>query len=150
MGLDMYLTARRSFWDYVDGGETAKQIHKLFPELPDDTETSGTAVSVQFGYWRKANAIHHWLVQNIQNGKDECQVTWFSREDMKKLLDIVSGVLANKDTAPVFLPTADGFFFGGTEYDDWYWEKMEYTKSILEKALDPSMDKWDFYYQASW
>lgn len=142
MGLDMYLTARRSFWDHMNGGESAKQIHKLFPELPEVSVSSGTTVSVQFGYWRKANAIHHWLVQNIQDGKDECQETYFSREDMKKLFDIVSDVLANKNTAPDLLPTANGFFFGGTEYDDWYWEQMEYT--------DPLMDKWDFYYQASW
>lgn len=151
MGLDMYFTARRSFWNYMEGAEEkVKQIHGLFPELPENTETSGTNVSVSFGYWRKANAIHNWFVQNVQGGKDDCQESWVSPEDIQKLLDVVNKVLADTTLAPELLPTADGFFFGGTEYSEWYWRDIEYTKKLLEKALDPAMKDWHFYYQASW
>jgi len=150
MGLDMYLTARRSFWDYQDEGVGAARVQALFDELPDDIETSGTSVSVQFGYWRKANAIHNWFVQNVQGGEDNCQESWLSPDDMQKLLDTVNKVLADTSLAPTLLPTTSGFFFGGTEYDEWYWRDLEYTKRVLEKALDPAMDKWSFYYQASW
>ena len=150
MGLDMYLTARRSFWDYQDEGVGAARVQALFDELPDDIETSGTSVSVQFGYWRKANAIHNWFVQNVQGGEDNCQESWLSPDDMQKLLDTVNKVLADTSLVPTLLPTTSGFFFGGTEYDEWYWRNLEYTKRVLEKALDPAMDKWSFYYQASW
>ena len=150
MGLDMYLTARRSFWDYQDEGVGAARVQALFDELPDDIETSGTSVSVPFGYWRKANAIHNWFVQNVQGGEDNCQESWLSPDDMQKLLDTVNKVLADTSLAPTLLPTTSGFFFGGTEYDEWYWRNLEYTKRVLEKALDPAMDKWSFYYQASW
>ena len=150
MGLDMYLTARRSFWDYQDEGVGAARVQALFDELPDDIETSGTSVSVPFGYWRKANAIHNWFVQNVQGGEDNCQESWLSPDDMQKLLDTVNKVLADTSLAPTLLPTTSGFFFGGTEYDEWYWRDLEYTKRVLEKALDPAMDKWSFYYQASW
>ena len=150
MGLDMYLTSRRSFWDYQDEGVGAARVQALFDELPDDIETSGTSVSVPFGYWRKANAIHNWFVQNVQGGEDNCQESWLSPDDMQKLLDTVNKVLADTSLAPTLLPTTSGFFFGGTEYDEWYWRDLEYTKRVLEKALDPAMDKWSFYYQASW
>jgi hypothetical protein len=150
MGLDMYFTARRSFWDWKDEGAGARQVLALFPELPEEMETSGTSVSAQFGYWRKANAIHNWFVKNVQGGEDECKEHPVYREDIQRLLDTVNKVLADTSMAPVLLPTAEGFFFGGTEYNEWYWRDIEYTKRLLERALDPKMKDWDFYYQSSW
>jgi hypothetical protein len=150
MGLDMYLTARRSFWDYEDQGENARKVLALFPELPEEVETSGTAVSVNFGYWRKANAIHNWFVENVQDGKDDCQESWLSPDNIQSLLDTVNKVLADTTLAPSLLPTTEGFFFGGTEYNEWYWRDVEYTKGLLERMLDPKMKDWHFYYQASW
>jgi hypothetical protein len=150
MGLDMYFTARRYFWDYKDDGAGARQVLALFPELPEETETSGAFVSVQFGYWRKANAIHNWFVKNVQGGEDECNEHPVYREDIQRLLDTVNKVLADTSMAPVLLPTAEGFFFGGQEYNEWYWRDIEYTKRLLERALDPKMKDWDFYYQSSW
>lgn len=150
MGLDMYFTARRTFWDFIDRGGTARKILDIFPELPDDIEPSGTSVTVNFGYWRKANAIHNWFVQNVQGGKDDCQESWLSPDHMQALLDTVNKVLANTSLAPDLLPTKSGFFFGGTEYDELYWRDVEKTKKILENALDPKMKGWQFYYQASW
>ena len=150
MGLDMYFTARRSFWDYMDDGAGARQVLALFPELPEETETSGAYVSVHFGYWRKANAIHNWFVKNVQEGEDKCREHPVYREDIQRLLDTVNKVLADTSLAPALLPTAEGFFFGGQEYDEWYWRDIEYTKLLLERALDPKMKDWDFYYQSSW
>ena len=152
MGLDMFFTARRSFWNCKEGDEEkAMQIRALFPELPEDIEASaGISVSIPFGYWRKANAIHNWFVENVQGGKDKCQKSWVSPEHMYSLLDTVKKVLADASLAPTLLPTTDGFFFGGTDYNDRYWRDLEYTKALLEKALDPAMKDWHFDYQASW
>jgi len=46
------------------------------------------------------------------------------------------------------LPTTEGFFFGGTDYDQYYLEDLEVTKKILEGVLRDQTG--DFYYQASW
>lgn len=46
------------------------------------------------------------------------------------------------------LPSASGFFFGSTEYDQYYLEDIDLTIKQLEKALENSDD--DFTYQASW
>jgi hypothetical protein len=47
------------------------------------------------------------------------------------------------------LPTASGFFFGSTEYDEYYFEELERTERELNELL---RDKtWDYLeYQASW
>lgn len=46
------------------------------------------------GYWRKANQIHQWFVDNIQDGVDDCgwhrEVT---EQDLKSLLDTCQTVL---------------------------------------------------------
>jgi hypothetical protein len=151
MGLDMYFTARRYLWSFPEDGPDSKlgaQIKQLFPDLPENAKFKN--IEVEFGYWRKANAIHNWFVQNVQEGKDECQETYVSDEDIQKLLDTVNKVLADTSLAPSLLPTASGFFFGGTEYNEWYWRDLEYTKELCERALDPKMKGWDFYYQSSW
>jgi len=151
MGLDMYFTAHRFLWTFPEDGpdqKIAKAIKEHFPELHEDAQFN--TVRVEFGYWRKANAIHDWFVQNVQDGKDECQEAYVSRESIQKLLDIVNKILADTSLAPTLLPTADGFFFGSTEYNEWYWKDVEYTKKILEKALSPDMKQWDYYYQSSW
>ena len=59
--------------------------------------------------------------------------------------------------AEELLPTCDGFFFGGTEYDKYYFNDIDKAMKILdacikfleekEKAKDYS---WGLYYQASW
>ena len=45
------------------------------------------------GYWRKANAIHQWFVEHVQDGSDDCQNDYVSKEDMEALLDAVNTVL---------------------------------------------------------
>lgn len=57
-------------------------------------------------------------------------------------------VMENKKLAEELLPTAEGFFFGGTNYDQYYYEDLEQTKEILENALKE--EDGDFYYRASW
>lgn len=40
------------------------------------------------GYWRKANQIHNWFVQNIQNGKDDCECYELTKDNCEKLLEL--------------------------------------------------------------
>ena len=50
--------------------------------------------------------------------------------------------------AKKLLPTHQGFFFGGYDYDQYYYECIDDTIKILEKALKDK--KKEFYYQSSW
>lgn len=44
-------------------------------------------------------------------------------------------VLEDDSVARTLLPTKEGFFFGGTEYDQWYWEDLNYTSKALKNVL---------------
>lgn len=184
MGLDMYLSATR----YCSGGyDHAKpEEKKLFSDIiqsvglnPEQAERSLT-LKVGVGYWRKANAIHSWFVREVQDGKDECQSSHVSREQLLELKVLCQKVLASKrkkgkvyqgttwtdgkkedmyedgevlaDTklAEELLPTQSGFFFGGTGYDQYYLQDLEETVKIVDNALALPEAEWDFEYQASW
>lgn len=145
MGLDMYLFAKRFMWynedDLKDG------VTKVFKDLPEGI----TAKEVQFeaGYWRKANHIHKWFVDNVQEGNDDCGYYYVSKDDVDKLLETCRTVLNDRTLAGKLLPTQSGFFFGGTEYDDYYFEDIELTVKILERVkLLPS--GFDLEYHSSW
>jgi hypothetical protein len=50
------------------------------------------------------------------------------------------------------LPTQDGFFFGGTDYDEWYFQGLKDTITIIERCekLVEENDNWYFEYNSSW
>lgn len=132
------------------------------------------------GYWRKANAIHKWMVENVQDGQDDCKEYHFGEEQMEKLLDaceqvvkfskLVKGKIQNgtrytkekgeeptiedgkiiKDpsVAIALLPTNSGFFFGSTEYNEWYLKDIKNTVKILKEAL--ANEEGEYYYSSSW
>lgn len=94
MGLDMYLHAEKFVrgWDHSKDPAFDKIID-LVGVRPDDGSPH-VEVSVCIGYWRKANQIHNWFVQNVQGGVDECQDSYVSREKLTELLGICKTVLA--------------------------------------------------------
>ena len=102
-------------------------------------------------YWRKANQIHKWFVDNIQDGNDDCGNYIVTKEQLERLLSICMHIKANPDSAWKHLPTQSGFFFGGTEYDQWYWEDIDYTIKALETVLkETDFDNWIVFYSSSW
>jgi hypothetical protein len=60
-------------------------------------------------------------------------------------------VLDNHDLAEVLLPTKSGFFFGSTEYDDWYFDTIEETYNDVKRILNTfDFENRDIYYYESW
>ena len=114
-----------------------------------DNELPTAYVDVKVAYWRKQNAIHNWFVEECQNGEDECQTVYVGREKLEELRDLCREVLADPTLASDLLPTSNGFFFGSTDYDKWYWEGLTYTANTIDKLLTMSND-WDFEYSSSW
>lgn len=153
MGLDMYLYAKNYLSDMQpEDKERAEEIEKLFPELADIKNKYGSAIktiTAEIGYWRKANAIHNWFVTNVQSGVDDCSSYYVSRDDLNKLRNLCETALNSRDKAYEILPTTSGFFFGCTEYDDWYFKTLENTIEIIDNALKLS-DEWSLEYQSSW
>lgn len=179
MGLDMYLEARK----YVTRVDWAKvprrkegepeinpndyltpdyeKLTEFFPaELIKHSE-SGSHVAINIGYWRKANQIHGWFVDNIQGGEDNCQDYHVERSNLVELLELVTKVLEGDEgdshLARELLPVRSGFFFGnydeGEGYDEWYYEQLKYTQTLLTdilSAIPENEYKYDIYYSSSW
>lgn len=143
MGLDMYLRAK--FHPVFAADQTI--TNKIKETLPNGVSFQSLTVNV--GYWRKANQIHAWFVENVQESVDECQESYVSREDLILLRDTCKLVLSKRSKAPELLPTRSGFFFGSTEYDEGYFQDLIDTVAIIDIALTLS-DDWDFSYYASW
>ena len=121
-------------------------------------------IFISLGSWRKANHIHNWFVDNIQDGIDNCGVYEVSKEQLEKLLDTCKEVLINSNLigqeghkyikepsmARRLLPTTS-FFFGSTEYDDWYLENIKLTIEIVEEVLKTTdFEKEIVMYSSSW
>lgn len=152
MGLDMYLKGRRYISSYNDQDQPVRDgVREHFPELQGDAWTDNPVqeVTAEVGYWRKANQIHKWFVDNVQGGEDECRPHSVSRENLIQLREICTTVLADPRQAAELLPTASGFFFGSTDYDQYYQQDLESTVAIIDRAL-ALPESWDFEYQSSW
>ena len=164
MGLDMYFRAKQYLSDYVD---TDKEIKTQISEIVKgfNTEWSVKEITYEVGYWRKANAIHNWFVQNVQDGEDDCKEYYVTSESIIELYNTILECLEGGiDVAVEKLPPQEGFFFGSTTIDEWYWQDLEDTKRMLEplvnafkEAEEMGVDaykhpvfRFDYYYQSSW
>ena len=115
MGLDMYLFRRTK-----------------------DRSGEGEEVT----YWRKANQIRQWFVSNCGYKEDaDCVAFPLTREQLIKLRDDCAAVLNGDVLAEEVLPTSDGFFFGNTEYDEWYFKDLEYTYKEVDRVIKET--DWD-------
>ena len=169
MGLDMYLQIRKNEYCskyYKDEGfdiklELPKDASRFFPNLTDLTVSRTTDYTV--GYWRKANAIHNWILKNCaardgwDNPIDDCRPIEIPLESLEELFITCKKVLTDHSLAKELLPTADGFFFGSVEYDKDYFDDIKMTIDIIEPVikfmkhmLEIKDYTWSIIYEASW
>ena len=151
MGLDMYL--------YANSKRTCKDALRAMndtQEWKDWYAKRGIAM-----YWRKANAIHNWFVENVQGGEDDCHTYDVEPRQLVELRDLckqvidasklveqtecdpygsaafpVYKVIEDPSVAEELLPTTSGFFFGSTAYDEYYLADLEYTANAIQKMLE--------------
>lgn len=145
MGLDMYLIGKKYVSQYSDEVFHTK-LNALAKEMGIDYPIN--EIQFELGYWRKCNQIHNWFVENVQDGTDDCGTYYVQQENLIALYNVCKEVLEDHSKAEELLPTQSGFFFGGTEYDEYYFQDLERTIKILE----PLLKEQDFpiYYNSSW
>ena len=152
MGLDMYL--------YANSKRVCKDALRAMndtQERKDWYAKRGIAM-----YWRKANAIHNWFVENVQDGEDDCRTYDVEPRQLVELRDLCKKVIAasklvpdkvvsgyeGRNMTPMYeviedpsvamelLPTTSGFFFGSTAYDEYYLADLKYTADAIQKMLE--------------
>ena len=159
MGLDMYLTKKTSVknyaWDAKEKKKYKVSVRRGGEDIAHIKKERITAIEEDIMYWRKANAIHDWFVKNCQEGIDDCRTAYVSEEQIKELLELLNKVIQNKHNPNLvaeLLPTTAGFFFGGTEYDEYYFQVIENTIKVLQEEVDVMSEEtyFDYYYYSSW
>jgi hypothetical protein len=76
----------RGFSAYVEG-------EGFIPKKIEDKTISYTKEVYEVAYWRKANEIHKWFVDNVQNGVDDCNNYKVTLEDLYNLNEVISKIL---------------------------------------------------------
>ena len=152
MGLDMYLYKKNYIWsgEWVNPEAKQEVIVKTGGEVDKHIKPERVKYVVEeVAYWRKANSIHKWFVDNCQYGVDDCRNAYVDREKLEELLELCKQVKADPDKAHELLPTQSGFFFGSTQYDEWYFEDINNTIEMLEGILSDETGD-EFEYHSSW
>ena len=183
MGLDMYLSKKTYVkqWEHQTpenrysvsvkkGGKTCKEIKSR----------RISHIEEEIAYWRKANQIHGWFVNNTAEITPDIRYN-VTREDLENLLDTCKKVLKllnkskkstkqvksgwdsdgviyddvevydNVDEIMELLPPTQGFFFGSDDIDEWYKENIISTIKVLEDELKDENNLYsDYEYYASW
>jgi hypothetical protein len=165
MGLDMYLHAKKYVekinWNALHNNDelSYNSPEAIYPKWNDIVESAemqdvatdiyGVNVEVTCAYWRKANQIHKWFVDNCQNGQDDCDSYYVSHDQIKELLTLCRQALFFKD--PTKLPPQSGFFFGSYDIDEYYWSDIKNTIKQLKRVSElPDFNELSFSYQSSW
>lgn len=180
MGLDQFFYAKR----YSSKSRWDNNSNRFFKEYPEELgefynyimerNFASTEEQYQIGYFRKFNALHAFIVNNYASGVDECQLIYLGREQVKELLSKLRAVQEDHSKAQELLPTQDGFFFGDTHYNEWYYANVEqaidmferidnfleaHTHQLINYEGEPVFNDdgtpmivcdWDIAYQASW
>ena len=158
MGLDMYLTKKTYIGANYDHNNVVGTINITKNGTPININFNRVSyIEEQVGYWRKANAIHNFFVNNVMD-EDDCLPHYVSKEQLQQLLDLCNKVkdfdpnVDNEESLEDLLPTTSGFFVGSTEYDEYYLEDIKSTIPMLESVLKELEDDSNasIYYQASW
>lgn len=135
MGLDMYLNKKV----YIGAGYDFNNIGGKI-----EITSNGEVIPINFKkvtyiveeavYWRKANQIHKWFVDNIQNGVDDCGEYYVSDDDIKKLLETINNLFSEVNKI-VDLSEIDFEKIEVKDFDDKVAEHQNKIDEICSKYL---------------
>lgn len=82
-------------------------------------------------YFRKVNLLIPWVERTLGVEVEDTEEYELTKAHLESLLSYVDTVLSDFSRAEELLPTQEGFFFGSTEYGDWYKEDLEQIKTDI-------------------
>lgn len=181
MGLDMYLYRKT----YV-GNQYREPENKVQVIIPEN-EAGAFSIDKRFfnqdkiayiveeaAYWRKANSIHNFFVEEVQDGVDNCKEHYVEMEVLRKLvrfckedIEIIESQPYTTETYTDFfseeekeykkydidkellnLQPTQGFFFGSYDIDEFYVNDLKETIEMITPLLEDRTN--DYFYRSSW
>jgi hypothetical protein len=101
--------------------------------------------SPHIAYFRKVNFVYAYFAKKLID-----EVAWVTKRDLEDLIDRCGRVLKDHSLAETLLPTQCGFFFGSTDYDEWYFYDVNDCKKQMERILKNFKDNELMYVAMSW
>ena len=103
-----------------------------FPELEKQIDDEVKSYYLQYdAYFRKVNFLFAYY-ENKGKMVDE-YYAFTDKEDIDDIIDRCERVLADHSLVNELLPTQSGFFFGGTDYNDWYFDDVKDCLQQMKK-----------------
>lgn len=104
-------------------------------------------------YWRKANQVHSYFIRTCHPNHIEDD-GWgnvlVGSEVLPDLYERCRQIVTEPHRAPELLPTTEGFFFGSTNYDEFYMQDIKETIAVLEAVRDQPPLGAPIYYRWWW
>ena len=171
MGLDMYLYAEKyiinasktmaeKFPHYQKDRETYQELNSLIGGSLPTPNFGGITIAKCVGYWRKANAIHGWIVREVADNVDECQRIDLDRKDLVRLRDECVNALSNRASATPAVETTktikegEGIDIAKTIMNEMLAQRENITTLTVDEPLAPiagfffgSTEKDEYYYK---
>ena len=109
----------------------------------DNHELPRSSIGAQVGYWRKANAIHNWFVENVQDGEDDCDYhREVTADDLQELITVCTKVLTYAKLVPGRIRT--GIRFSNGKAEEMYENGLVVSNPGICEALLPTSDGFFF------
>lgn len=104
-------------------------------------------VSREDMYYRKVNCLYAYFNDRLED--EQCLVT---KADVEDIIDRAKNVLLahDEETSAQLLPTQSGFFFGSTEYDEYYYDDIADVYKDFTKYLEDWTDDTIGWVYFSW
>lgn len=106
----------------------------------------------EIGYFRKVNFLVKFFKKKGFDVPNQIPLV-IKREDAEELLSKCEEVLKDHSKGPELLPTMSGFFFGSTDYDDYYYDDVEAVRDYVKDKLLPEFDtlkEGEYIYFETW
>lgn len=156
MGLDMYLYRKYKNENYMDDvayWRKANAIHRWFEaHITKDgkMENCGEYLVTKEDLEQLRACCQYVLLNSNLVEKKVCVGDQLIDGELKPRYELEK-VIEDPTVAQNMLPTKSGFFFGGTDYDEWYISKLESTIEQIDRILeDTDFEHEELYYSAWW
>jgi hypothetical protein len=137
-----YIVERAGYW------RKANAIHKWFVANVQNGEDDCQDYNVDASQLKELLGLVNKVLDSSKL-VDSVIANGYTFKDGVETPNFEAGkIVENPEVAQELLPASSGFFFGSTDYDQWYIEDLKLTKTILEKALTD--EDAEYYYSSSW
>ena len=150
MGLDMYLNKKIYIGAEFNDVEGKIEITRNGKPIPINFKKV-SYITEEAVYWRKANQIHKWFVDNVQEGVDDCGHYYVSKENLEALLKTINDLF--EEVKPyIDLSSVDFNEMKNDDFDGVIAKNIENINAICDKYLPTQRGfffggvKYDFWY----